>query len=432
MLSTFIFFSLVYIKVHSSPLVRNRKVLNDGRKRNQKVNKVSHIPVPTQNDTYVSFNLSVITWNLAETIPTAKDCEFLLQFKQEDIVVIGVQEVEDIKPRRHEGRRSRAWKLLIDGILGKNMECLTIHKMGGIQIAVFAKKSILSKIKGIQTLEVACGVGNVLTNKGAVCVLLKVRGKTIAFVNSHLAAHQKKVSERNSDYWRILDSIVEKTNRHSALGTPSAAKGREFIKKGRGNSRNARRSAVRKSTTSTWLDQLWEKSDRGTLETPNSDQQASQATTERLWPFDCTVFFGDLNYRLNLPRLEVELFKAAAETCVDGMEVGVAAQRDLQALLEYDQLIAQRATGRAFVGLREGPIGFMPTFKYNKGSPEFDSSAKKRLPSWTDRILFSAKKSAAGRSGDSSSQSITLRRYTSVDVRHSDHRPVYAQFVVTL
>jgi hypothetical protein len=30
-----------------------------------------------------------------------------------------------------------------------------------------------------------------------------------------------------------------------------------------------------------------------------------------LCPFDCLIFFGDLNYRLELPRLEVELMKAS-------------------------------------------------------------------------------------------------------------------------
>ena len=44
-----------------------------------------------------------------------------------------------------------------------------------------------------QVLDVACGVGNVLTNKGAICVLLRVRGKIVALINAHLAAHVGKV-----------------------------------------------------------------------------------------------------------------------------------------------------------------------------------------------------------------------------------------------
>jgi 2-polyprenyl-3-methyl-5-hydroxy-6-metoxy-1,4-benzoquinol methylase len=66
-----------------------------------------------------------------------------------------------------------------------------IHK--GIQIAVYTKKHLKRDIQNLQILDVACGVGNVLTNKGAICVLLRLRDKTVALVNAHLAAHVGKV-----------------------------------------------------------------------------------------------------------------------------------------------------------------------------------------------------------------------------------------------
>ena len=57
-----------------------------------------------------SYNVSVVTWNLAEAAPTSSHHRFLEQFKDSDIVVIGVQECENIKPRRNEGHRSKAWR----------------------------------------------------------------------------------------------------------------------------------------------------------------------------------------------------------------------------------------------------------------------------------------------------------------------------------
>jgi 2-polyprenyl-3-methyl-5-hydroxy-6-metoxy-1,4-benzoquinol methylase len=65
--------------------------------------------------------------------------------------------------------------------------------MGGLFISVYAKKHAKKVVQGMQLVDVACGVGNVLTNKGAVAVVMRVGGKTIALVNSHLAAHQKYV-----------------------------------------------------------------------------------------------------------------------------------------------------------------------------------------------------------------------------------------------
>jgi hypothetical protein len=33
-----------------------------------------------------------------------------------------------------------------------------------------------------------------MTNKGAVCVVLRIKGRKIVLINAHLAAHQNKVS----------------------------------------------------------------------------------------------------------------------------------------------------------------------------------------------------------------------------------------------
>ena len=138
------------------------------------------------------FNVKILTWNLAETSPNEKDCEFLKEFRDSDMVVIGVQETENLKPRRHEGSRSRAWRALQQASLGNTFDCLTKHKLGGMQLAVYAKKRITKKVFGHLTLEVSCGVGNVLSNKGCICILLRMKGKTIALVNAHFAAHQGK------------------------------------------------------------------------------------------------------------------------------------------------------------------------------------------------------------------------------------------------
>ena len=144
----------------------------------------------TDNEAY---KISVITWNLAEKSPSKKDYSFLRNYRDDDIVVIGAQECEDVRPRREEGHRSKAWRALQTASLGKGFVCLAQHRMGGLQIGIYAKKNVASKIQGTQILDVACGVGNVLTNKGAICVLLRIKGMTLALINAHLAAHLGKV-----------------------------------------------------------------------------------------------------------------------------------------------------------------------------------------------------------------------------------------------
>lgn len=66
--------------------------------------------------------------------------------------------------------------------------------MGGLMVAVFVKKRLVKLVQGVQIIDVACGVGNFLTNKGGICVILRINNKTVALINSHLAAHQKHVS----------------------------------------------------------------------------------------------------------------------------------------------------------------------------------------------------------------------------------------------
>lgn len=160
-------------------------------------------------------------------------------------------------------------------------------------------------------------------------------------------------------------------------------------------------------------------------------------------PFDALVFFGDLNYRLDLPRLELELLKERMHRVGGEDEDGDesrAVEADLRAALEYDQLTREKCRGRAFRGFKEGRIGFAPTFKYDRGSDQFDSSGKGRAPAWTDRVLFKnavRSKTTDGTSkgvstGESLSPLLTLLEYNSVDNRHSDHRPVYSKFNLCL
>lgn len=39
--------------------------------------------------------------------------------------------------------------------------------------------------------------------------------------------------------------------------------------------------------------------------------------------------------------------------------------------------------GQAFSGYQEGPLLFRPTYKYDYGSDNYDTSEKMRIPAWT-------------------------------------------------
>ena len=94
---------------------------------------------------------------------------------------------------------------------------------------------------------------------------------------------------------------------------------------------------------------------------------------ERLGPnVDYIIFLGDLNYRIAV----------TYEQCKE-----MIAQGKLAELLEKDQLKTTQKTDPIIGKFYEAPIKFNPTYKFNKDSEVYDTSAKKRVPSYTDRIL---------------------------------------------
>lgn len=110
-------------------------------------------------------------------------------------------------------------------------------------------------------------------------------------------------------------------------------------------------------------------------------------------------------------------------------------QEDYEEIFFYDQLKAQILTKKAFENFQEPKILFPPTYKYDKQSPHFDTSIKKRTPAWTDRIIFSlqSKYQKTMTTTTEKENEIYIKEedfqikpedYYSVDVRSSDHRPV--------
>jgi hypothetical protein len=91
---------------------------------------------------------------------------------------------------------------------------------------------------------------------------------------------------------------------------------------------------------------------------------------------------------------------------------------NLAKLLERDQLLASKRKNPGFRlrSFTEAPITFAPTYKYDVGTDEYDSSEKKRSPAWCDRVLYR---------GLGRIKQLDYRRH---EVRASDHRPVSASF----
>lgn len=124
--------------------------------------------------------------------------------------------------------------------------------------------------------------------------------------------------------------------------------------------------------------------------------------SKKITDHDMIYWIGDLNYRI---------------TEFDHNEVKeIIKEGKLTELLKADQMLQQRYQRKVFNGYTEGPITFLPTYKFDPGTDDWDTSEKSRAPAWTDRILWQ---------GDHIEQ-IAYRSHWELKI--SDHKPISAVF----
>ena len=120
--------------------------------------------------------------------------------------------------------------------------------------------------------------------------------------------------------------------------------------------------------------------------------------------YELCILNGDLNYRI--------------DTMTRDAITNVLKGNNLEKLLDRDQLLLSQRRNPGFYlrNFDEGQITFAPTYKYDVGTDEYDTSDKRRSPAWCDRVLFR---------GGNKIQQLDYRRH---EIRVSDHRPVSSLF----
>ena len=293
-----------------------------------------------------------------------------------DIYALGLQEIVDITSPTEALRpytdpsTANKWKASIEAALPKGYKLVAEQQLIGLFMVIYASPQVAPQIKSVSTTSVGTGLMGYMGNKGAVTTRI-VLGETtrLVFINSHLAAGSDKASldRRNWDAAQIesrtrFDPIVE------GLGS-------------------------------------------------------AQSNGEGLGDEDFAFWFGDLNYRLqgmpgddvrrlltiHTKNMDLEESEDRPSTSADS---GYASKRSsenppavvpmpdeldpaslqttISSLLPHDELHRMMKEGKAFHdGWEEGPIRFLPSYKYDIGKVGvFDSSEKRRCPSWCDRIIY--------------------------------------------
>uniref|UniRef100_A0A8C1TAZ9 phosphoinositide 5-phosphatase n=1 Tax=Cyprinus carpio TaxID=7962 RepID=A0A8C1TAZ9_CYPCA len=118
---------------------------------------------------------------------------------------------------------------------------------------------------------------------------------------------------------------------------------------------------------------------------------------------DVVFWFGDLNFR------------------IEGYDIHVVKSNTSSFCFVFELNMVKK-TEPVLEGFMEGPLNFPPTYKFDVETHTYDTSAKKRKPTWTDRILWVS----AGRAPPY--RPITLHYSSHMGFTLSDHKPVSALF----
>jgi endonuclease/exonuclease/phosphatase family metal-dependent hydrolase len=226
----------------------------------------------------------------------------------------------------------------------------------GLFTCIFVKADLRERISNLSGAEVKRGMGGLHGNKGAIVVRFMVDDTSLCFINCHLAAGQTSANARHNDVAAILEASLLPPHRDPTVRLDS------FVGGGDGS---------------------------------------------MILDHELCLLNGDLNYRIDT---------MSRDTVVAAVKAG-----NLAKLLERDQLLVARRRNPAFRlrAFEELPIEFAPTYKYDVGTDNYDTSEKRRSPAWCDRLLY---RCGGGRGR------IEQLDYSRHEVRVSDHRPVSAKF----
>lgn len=327
-------------------------------------------------------SVRLATWNLhGELLQRVNLASFLGKPKKYDLYAICFQESDPLGPRNLTANLEtlKSTQDAIISTLGgpRNYKIVSSHQLLGVMVLLIATADLEPYLSNARVDTTATGLLGIWGNKGAASIRVtlgadenaSIPGVELAIIGCHLSAGEGKsvVSRRK---WE-LGEIEKKMGVLGLLNTSAS----EMV-------------------FSDGID------DSDTDDLPPSPEQTE----------DISFVLGDLNYRVNMD------FELAQE---------FSKNKEYETILVHDTLSQEMKERHIFTGFKEQDINFPPTYKYAIGTDSFDQSSqgnnKPKIPSYTDRILYTPH------------ASLSPKEYTSLsEYSLSDHKPVVASFDLEL
>mmetsp|Transcript_14644 Transcript_14644/g.55362 ORF Transcript_14644/g.55362 Transcript_14644/m.55362 type:complete len:816 (-) Transcript_14644:342-2789(-) len=281
---------------------------------------------------------------------------------------------------------------------------LATRRAGQMRLYIFARPAVVEMTREVETHSENTGIGGVLANKGGQMVKLRIRGTTLCFVSSHLAAHEGPVyaKARNANVMEILNGC--------RLGQTSLDATNQFTHVFWMGDLNYRVSSQISENAREYIEKFANQSvSRIPLEGISTDAEDDDPDEE-----------GKIDEPKELAATGAAAKKAAKaafrEYVLDLINSG-----DFETLYRMDELQQFIRSNVIFCGFDTPVPDFKPTFKVKR--EQGVSYNEKRIPSYTDRILY---KSLPGMQ-----KNLNLQFFKShEEFSSSDHKPISALFNV--
>ena len=354
------------------------------------------------------------------------------------IYVLGLQEVVDLtSAREYIGRvytdpePTAKWRKALADSIPPGYVLVSEQQLSGLLLFIFASPTIVPTIGSVSTVSVGTGIMGYLGNKGAVTTRI-VLGETtrLVFVNSHLASGNDPahLDRRCWDVAQILQRThFEPISWAGVLDDTQEGIGEEDFAFWFGDL-NFRLDGLPGDDIRRLL-MLHTKGeyDVGSKSRDKIDGELGDADG----PIVIRSVDSDSDSEGDMPKTNSSNTSDASSIDLpdpddfiqDPSQDPASLQATLDSLLPHDQLRhVQKKRKALHEGWREGPITFLPTYKYDVGSMGmFDSSEKKRAPSWCDRILFRTRRDKLEYDGKMKEEELARLKDEEMKARGIDH-----------
>ncbi|KAH8909242.1 endonuclease/Exonuclease/phosphatase [Coniochaeta sp. PMI_546] len=323
------------------------------------------------------------------------------------LYVLGLQEAADLygpglylRPYAGVEDAKEKWKTALQDALPDGYQFVSCSQLAGLVLLVYASPEVASTISNVSSTTVGTGLMGLLGNKGAVATRI-VLGETtrLVFINCHLASgHDQTAADR-----RVWDVMAIQAR---AKFEPICYAG---VSEDEGDMIGDEDFAFWFGDLNFRLEGLPGEDIRRLLmlhtrgeydveakdhDSPLGDKEviihgSSDSSREGSELGSTAALGATTQNSLHHPSSQLP-HSGDFDPDADPHNDPASLQATLDSLLPHDQLRRMMKERKAFHdGWREGPITFLPSYKYDVGTINlFDSSEKRRAPSWCDRILY--------------------------------------------